>query len=95
MNQKEKKKMLDLIDRFWINLLNDYGEVLHKDLEYYGESLAEAIKARKNFDIELYQKMIRQTKGILDDLADENFDIRTLLSLMYEKYPPPKGEEET
>lgn len=87
--------MLDLVDRFWMKLLNDFGEDLQNDLEKFGDRLAEAIKTRKTSDIELYQKMIHETTGILDDIADENFDIRTFVSLLYEKYPPPNEKEKT
>ena len=87
--------MLDLVDRFWMKLLNDFGEDIQIDLEHFGERLAEAIKKNNRSNIDLYLSMINQTRGILDDLADENFDIKTFVSLLYEKYPPPKGEEET
>lgn len=86
--------MFDLVDRFWMKLLNDFGEDLQLDLEHFGERLVEAIKEHKKSNIETYLSMINQTREILDDISDENFDIKTFVSLLYEKYPPPKGEEE-
>ena len=87
--------MLDLVDRFWLKLMSDFGNELQTDLEHFGERLAEAIKTNNKPDIDLYLHMVNETRGILDDLSDENFDIKTFVSLLYEKYPPPPGEEET
>ncbi len=87
--------MLDLVDRFWMKLLNDFGEYLENDLKRFGKRLAEATEEEDRTNTDLYISMISQTRDILDDLSDENFDIKTFVSLLYEKYPPPKGEEET
>ena len=86
--------MLDLVDRFWMKLLNDFGESLQKDLEHFSKRLSESIQTSEKFATDLYLSLITQTNDILDDLADENFDIKTFVSLLYEKYPPPEGEEE-
>lgn len=78
--------MLDLPDRFINWLMSGFFESIQKDFHRYAERLTEAVKEGNQTDITLYMRMIKETKGIINDLADENMEIKDFVNLILEKY---------
>jgi len=78
--------MLDLQDRFINWLMSGFYESLQEDRQRYAERLTEAVKKGDKTDIMLYMGMIKETQGILNDLSDENMEIKDFVHLLAEKY---------
>lgn len=78
--------MLDLQDRFINWLMSGFFESLQADRQRYAERLTEAVKKGDQTDIKLYMRMMKETQGIIDDLSDENMDIKDFVHLILEKY---------
>ena len=80
------KTMLDLQDRFINWLLSGFYENLKREGSGYGQKLAKAIEENDTDNVDLYLRMIQETRGILDDLSDENMDFKDFVGLLVEKY---------
>lgn len=78
--------MLDLQDRFINFLMSMFYDSLKADVKGYGLRLAKALEEDNAQDRKLYLKMITETQGIIDDLGDENMDIKDFVGLLAEKY---------
>jgi len=78
--------MLDLQDRFINYLVSGFYENLKREVTGYGLKLAKAIEENDTDNVDLYLRMIRETRGILDDLSDENMEIKDFVGLLVEKY---------
>ena len=78
--------MLDLSDRFVNWLMSGFFESLQEDRQRYAERLTEAVTEGDQTNMKLYMKMITETQGIIDDLSDENMEIKDFVHLILEKY---------
>jgi len=78
--------MLDLQDRFINWLMSGFYESLQEDMKRYSERLTEAVKKNDENDIDLYFRMMKETRGILSDLSDENMEIKDFVNLILGKY---------
>ena len=78
--------MLDLGDRFILWLRDGFSQSLYEDLDRYGEKVANAITARNDEEVDRYIGMIKETRGILKDMEDENLEIKDFIHLIAEKY---------
>ena len=78
--------MLDLQDRFMMWLMNMFYESLKDDLDSLGKRLSEALTENKQEDIDLYFRMVKETRGIVKDMEDENLDIKDFIHMIAEKY---------
>jgi len=78
--------MSDLQDRFMMWLMNNFYDSLKDDLERLGKSLSKALAENKQTDIDLYLRMVKETRGIVTDMEDENMDIKDFVHLIAHKY---------
>jgi len=84
--------MLDLQDRFINWLMSSFYEELQSDVERYSIKVTEALQNNKSNDVDLYLRMITETRGILNDLSDENMETKDFVHLILDKYRPgPEG----
>lgn len=77
---------MDLPDRFILWLMNSFYDDLKADLVTYGEKLALAVSEEKGSTIDLYMKMIKEIRGIISDIEDENFEQKDLVHMIAHKY---------
>ena len=68
----------------WV--MNNFYESLKDDLERLGKSLSKALAENKQTDIDLYLRMVKETRGIVTDMEDENMDIKDFVHLIAHKY---------
>jgi len=78
--------MSDLQDRFMMWLMNNFYESLKDDLDSLGKRLSEALTKNDQTNIDLYFRMITETRGIVKDMEDENMDIKDFVHLIAQKY---------
>ena len=67
-------------------LMNEFYESLKDDLESLGKRLSEALTKDKRDDIDLYMRMVTETRGIVKDMEDENLEIKDFVHLIAKKY---------
>ena len=67
-------------------LMNNFYESLKDDLDSLGKRLSEALTKNDQTNIDLYFRMITETRGIVKDMEDENMDIKDFVHLIAQKY---------
>ena len=78
--------MLNLQDRFMMWLMNQFYESLKDDLDRLGKRLSKALAEDKQTDIDTYMRMVTETRGIVKDMEDENFEIKDFVHMIADKY---------
>ena len=78
--------MLDLQDRFMMWLMNMFYESLKDDLDRLGKRLFDALTKNDQKNIDLYMRMITETRGIITDMEDENLEIKDFIHMIADKY---------
>ena len=78
--------MLEIQDRFVNFLMTMFYDELNSELKGYGLKLAKAIEEEDKTNIDFYMKFIKDTRGILSDLSDENMTPRDFVHLIFHKY---------
>ena len=76
----------DLQERFIIWLMDGFYKSLQDDLNRLSERLVGYMRENKEQDIEMTLKMINETRGIMNDLSDENMDPKDFVHLILGKY---------
>jgi len=66
--------------------MSGFFDSLQEARQRYDERLTEAVKKGDRKFITLYMGMIKETQEIIDDLCDENMDIKDFVNLILEKY---------
>ena len=74
-------------------LMDMFYESLKDDLETLGKRISEALAKNKTTDIDLYMRMITETRGILKDMEDENLEIKDFIHMIADKYGLMKDGE--
>lgn len=77
---------MDLQDRFMMWLMNEFYESLKDDLDRLGKRVSEALTANKTKEVDTYLRMITETRAIIKDMEDENFEITDFVQLIAKKY---------
>ncbi len=78
--------MFDLIDHFLIFLMGEFGKSLEADLERWIENLMKSTRENNEKNIETSMKYIKKYRELLNDLSDENMEIKDFVGLLVEKY---------
>ena len=78
--------MFDLMENFIIFLMNEYYNSLEKDLKRWSENLLKASEENKQENIDTALKYIKHYREMMNDLSDENMDIKDFVGLIAEKY---------
>ena len=78
--------MIDLIDHFILFLMDGFYTSLEKDLKRWTTNLLEAIEENKQDNIDTSMKYIQNYRELMNDLRDENMDIKDFVGLLAEKY---------
>jgi len=67
-------------------LMNQFYESLKDDLDRLGKRLSKALAEDKQTDIDTYMRMVTETRGIIKDMSDENFEIKDFVHMIAHKY---------
>lgn len=78
--------MIDLMDRFVMFLMDEFYTSLENDLKRWTENFAEAVEEGKTDRMESALKYIKDYSELMNDLRDENMDIKDFVGLIAEKY---------
>lgn len=78
--------MFDLMDHFILFLMDEFYKSLENNLTRWTENLLEAVKENNNESIETAMKYIKNYRDLMNDLRDENMDIKDFVGLLVEKY---------
>lgn len=78
--------MIDLIDRFLLFLMDGFYTSLEKDLKRWTKNLMKAIEENNQENIDTSMKCIQDYRELMNDLRDENMDIKDFVGLIAEKY---------
>ena len=78
--------MFDLMDHFIIFLMDGFHKSLEKDLTRWTENLLEAVKEDNNENIQTSMTYIKKYRDMMNDLSDENREIKDFVGLLVEKY---------
>ena len=84
--------MSDLQDRFVMWLMNEFYESLLEDLDKSGVRVSKALTDNRGKDVDLYLKMITDTRGIIKDMSDENMGPKEFIQLIAQTYGLMKDE---
>ena len=84
--------MTKLQDRFILWLMNEFYETLQEDLNRYGKRVSKALTENKDTDVDLYLRMITETRGIIKDMSDENMGPKEFIQLIAKTYGLMKDE---
>lgn len=78
--------MFDLMDQFIMFLMNEFYLSLEEDMKRWTDNLVKAVKENNPKSIELALKHIDNNRDMMNDLSDENMDIKDFVGLIAEKY---------
>ena len=84
--------MTDLQERFILWLMNNFYEKLQEDLDNYGKRVSKALTENKGTNVDLYLRMITETREIIKDLSDENMGPKEFIQLIAQTYGLMKDE---
>ncbi len=78
--------MFDLMDRFVMFLMDGFHQSLERDLERWTDNLLTAIRDNNQKNIDTSIGYIQNYRELMNDLSDENMDIKDFVGLLAEKY---------
>lgn len=78
--------MFDLMDQFILFLMDGFYKYLENDLKRWTKNLREAIAENNQENIDRSMKYIQSYREMMNDLRDENMDIKDFVGLIAEKY---------
>ncbi len=78
--------MLDLMDQFVMFLMNEFHSSLEKDLKRWTDNLLDAVEENNEKNIDTSMKRIKNCRELMNDLSDENMEIKDFVGLLAEKY---------
>ena len=84
--------MSDLQDRFVLWLMDGFYESLKEDLDKWGKQVSKALTDGKERDVDTYLRMITDTRGIIEDMSDENMGPKEFIHLIAQGYGLIKDE---
>ena len=68
--------MIDLMDRFVMFLMNEFYESLNQDMKRWLVNLNTAVEDNNEKNIETALRYIKDTRELMNDLSDENMEIK-------------------
>lgn len=66
--------------------MDQFRESLEADLSRWTENLVESVKDNNTNNIETCMKYIKKYRELIDDLTDENMDLKDFVGLVAEKF---------
>ena len=78
--------MIDLMDQFILFLMDEFYTSLENDLKRWTTNLLKAVEENNQKNIDTSMKYIQNYRELMNDLRDENMDIKDFVGLLAEKY---------
>lgn len=78
--------MFDLMDQFILFLMDGFYKQLENDLKRWTGNLSEAIEENNQKNIDASKKYIQNYRELMNDLIDENMDIKDFVGLLADKF---------
>lgn len=78
--------MFDLMDQFVLFLMDGFYSSLEKDLKRWTKNLMDAIEENNQDNIDTSMRYIQDYRELMNDLRDENMDIKDFVRLIADKY---------
>ena len=86
--------MFDLMDQFSLFLMNEFHKSLGNDLERWTKNLVTAVNENNSKNIDTAIKYIKNYRELMNDLSDENMEIKDFVGLIAEKYGFVRADKE-
>lgn len=78
--------MFDLMDQFILFLREGFYEYLQKEMKRWTGNLLKAVEENNQPNTDTAIKYIQNYRELMNDLRDENMDIKVFVGLLAEKY---------